>query len=129
MFLSYGTYKIKHKVIWFLADINDFTERKLYIFEIHGKKITVLQEKNKLTNEVFSQKNSGKNALEIIEREGIRKLYTSDDIRIIKGKPFGWTYGNNKEIHNKKGEVIAVKQERCDFYGQKETVNTVDVTV
>ena len=85
------------------------------------------KKKNNITNEVYSQKNSGKNALEIIERERIRKLYTSDDIRIQKGKPYGWTYGENKEIHNRKGEVIAIKQNRCDYFGQKETINTVDV--
>lgn len=130
MFLVHGTSKIQHKVIWFLADMNGFTERKLYIFEVYGKKtkvITVLQEKNNITNEVYSQKNSGKNALEIIERERIRKLYTSDDIKIQKGKPYGWTYGENKEIHNRKGEVIAIKQNRCDYFGQKETISTVDV--
>jgi len=132
MYLIHGTKKIQHKTIWFLADLKNFTERKLYIFEIYGKKskyITILQEKNKLTNEVFSQKNSGQNALDIIERENVRKLYTSEDIRIHKGKPFGWIYGENKEIHNKKGQVIAIRQSRCDYFGQKEIINTVEVTV
>jgi glucose-6-phosphate 1-dehydrogenase len=132
MYLIQGTRKIQHKIIWFLADMNDFTERKLYIFETYGKNpkiITVLEEKNNITNQIFSQKDSGRKAKDIIERESLRKLYTSDDIKIIKGKPFGWCYGENKEIHNKKGEVIAIKQTRCDFYGQKEMVNTVEVTV
>lgn len=56
-----------------------------------------------------------------------RKLFTSDDIKIRKGKPYGWTYGENVEIHDKQGNVVQVKQKRCDYFGQKETINTVDV--
>lgn len=123
MFIISGSRKIKHKVVWFLADIKDFTERKLYIFEDIIKQHTVLEEKNIITGEIFSQKNSGKKAEEIIERERIRLLYTSDDIRIKKGKPFGWTFGDNREIHNKKGEVVAIRRYRCDYYGQKEIIN------
>ena len=129
MFITYGTKKIKHKTIWFLADINDFTERKLYIFEVFSKKnknIVVLIEQNKLTGEIFSQKASGNNADKIIARETVRRLYTSEDIKIQKGKPCGWVYGENTEIHNRQGKVIAIKQKRCDFFGQKEAINAVD---
>ena len=129
MFITHGTTKIKHKVIWFLADISGFVERKLYIFEIFDKKtkfITVLIEKDKLTNKIFTQKNSGKNATDIIEREKFRKLFTSDEIKIRKGKPCGWTYGENVEIHNCKGEIISIKQKRCDYFGQKETIKTIE---
>lgn len=133
MFLIHGTKKIQHKVIWFLEDIKGFTERKLYIFSYFtGKKekcITVLYEKNKLSGEVFQQKDVGQKALDTISREQVRKLYTSDDIKIQKGKPFGWVYGENIEIHDKKGNVIAIKQNACDFYGQKETINSADVAI
>ncbi len=57
MFIISGSRKIKHKVVWFLADIKDFTERKLYIFEDIIKQHTVLEEKNNRTGEIFSQKN------------------------------------------------------------------------
>lgn len=132
MFLTYGTRKIKHKTIWFLAELNNFTERKLYIFEFIDKKvktITVLVEKDKLTGEIFSQKSKGQQAKDVIEREKIRILFTSDDIKVQKGKPFGWIYGENKEIHNKKGQVIAIKQKACDYFGQKETIKCVDVAL
>ena len=132
MLLTQGTRKIKHKTIWFLAELNNFTERKLYIFEYIDKKvktITVLIEKDKLTGEVFTQRNKGQKAYNIIEQEKIRILFTSDDIKVQKGKPYGWTYGENKEIHNKKGQVIAIKQKACDYYGQKETIKCVDVAL
>ena len=132
MFVVQGTRKIKHRTIWFLADIKGFTERKLYIFKYYAgvkeKYITVLSEKNKLSGEVFKQKESGQKALDTIYRENLRKLYTSEDIKIQKGKPCGWIYGENKEIHDKKGNIIAIKQNACDFFGQKETIKSVDVT-
>lgn len=132
MFLTQGTRKIKHKTIWFLADLNNFTERKLYIFEYIDKKIktiTVLFEKDKLTGEVFSQRNKGQKSKDIMEQERIRILFTSDDIKVEKGKPFGWVYGENKEIHDRKGKVVAIKQKACDYYGQKETIKRVDVAL
>ena len=125
MFIKAGTRKIKHKIVWILADINGFTERKLFIFEdiCSFKVFTVLEEKSIESGKVFSQKDSGKKAEKIIDREKIRLLYTSDDIRIKKGKPYGWTYGDNREIHNRNGEVIAIRQYRRDYYGQKEMID------
>ena len=128
VYIWHGERKIKHKIIWFLSDIKDFTERKLYIFEyftyqnkqLVKKTIALLSEKNILSGRVFTQKEKGKNALKIIEKEKARLLYTSDDIKITKGKPHGWTYGENREIHNAKGEIIEIRQYRCDFHGQKE---------
>lgn len=123
MFIAFGAKKIKHKLIWFLSDLDGFTERKLYIFKPqNNKNITVLAEKNKITGNVFYQKDIGQKALNTIKREEIRKLYTSEEIKITKGKPCGWVYGENIEIKTKKG--VSIKQKRCDFYGQKETVSS-----
>ena len=44
-----------------------------------------------------------------------------------KGRPFGLCYGDNKEIHNNKGEVIKIRQSRCDWFGQKEVLKEVAV--
>lgn len=128
VYIQQGERKIKHKIIWFLADIKDFTERKLYIFEYFvyqnkqfiPKITTILSEKNLLSGNVFTQRNKGDKALKIIDREKSRLLYTSDDIKITKGKPYGWTYGDNREIRNNKGEIVEIRQYRHDFYGQKE---------
>jgi len=75
MFITNGSRKLKHKIVWFLADINGFTERKLFIFEDIFKQFTVLEEKSIDSDKIFSQKNSGKKALDIIERERSRLLY------------------------------------------------------
>ncbi len=122
MFINFGSKKIKHKIIWFLSDIDCFTERKLYIFKPQfNKYITVLSEKSKISGNVFQQKEIGQKALNTIKREEIRKLYTSEEIKITKGKPCGWIFGENTEfISNNK---ITIKQKRCDFFGQKELIN------
>lgn len=121
MYLRHGTSKMKHKVIWFLEDIKDFTERKLYIFESpEGKIVTFLVEKSIDSGNLFTQRDLGEKARNIIERERCRILYTSDDIKLSKGKPCGWVYGENIEIHDRKGNVIGIKRNVCDFYGQKE---------
>ena len=64
----------------------------------------------------------------IIQNEKNRIMYTRQDVVCSKkGKPFGWTYGENKEIHNNKGEIIAIRQRRCDYFGQSEIVNEIRV--
>lgn len=130
MFIQEGDRKIKHSNIWFLSDIKDFTERKMYIFEFaclkkgksNIKTIVILFEKHSITGEIFQHKIKGINAIKVIEREKSRLLYTSNDIKIVKGKPYQWVYGINKEIRDKKGDIVKTKHYRCDFYGQKELI-------
>lgn len=125
MYLVIGNRKIKHSEIWFLADLDDFTNRKIYKF-IHpdnNKVHIILSETNIETKRTYQQKTSGRTANNILEREKCRLLYTSYDIVVERSKPYGWTYGLNKEIHDKKGNVIRTEVSRCDFWGQKELIS------
>lgn len=45
----------------------------------------------------------------------------------FKKAPYGLCYGDNKEIHNSKGEIIEIRQSRCDFYGNKQLVSSVKI--
>lgn len=123
MFLNLGNKRVKHSKILFLADIKDFTDRKIYVFinPINQKKHLILSETNFDTQKIFEQKFTGSKADALIERESCRILYTSNDIAVQKGKPCGWVYGENKEIHKKNGQIV-IKVNACDFYGQKETI-------
>ena len=125
MFLVIGNRKIKHSEVWFLSDLDDFTNRKIYKFiNLANNKVhIILSETHIDTKKTYLQKSSGKYALNTLEREKVRLLYTSYDIIVERGKPYGWTYGENKEIHNRKGEVIRTEISRCDFYGQKELLS------
>ena len=132
MFIVSANKKIRHSVVWFLADIKDFTKRQLYLFEYFDdlwklKQACVLCETNRNTGVRYRQKQFGADALKTIQRESVRKLYTSEDVAKFKdGKPFGWTYALNVPVY-KNGQAVANKQIRCDYHGQKELLKIVPI--
>lgn len=113
--------------VWFLADTKDCTDRILYIGFCPRclKDFTCLVETDKIKNQTYHKIKQGNKAIKEVELCKSDKLYTSQDVKVQKGKPYGWIYGENKEIHNKKGEVISIRQRACDFHGQKEIVKEV----
>lgn len=116
--------------IWFLESTKDFNERKLLLGKTKKNKTVIsLIEKRIIDARIFVDTQSGSRAEKIIRTEKTRILYTRQEaIMSRKGKPYGWTYGENKEIHNNKGEVIAIKQKRCDYYGNSEIIKDVKIS-
>jgi hypothetical protein len=116
--------------IWFLESTKDFNERKLLLGKTKKNKTVIsLIEKRIIDAKIFVDTQSGSRAEKIIRTEKNRILYTRQEaIMSRKGKPYGWTYGENKEIHNNKGEVIAIKQKRCDYYGNSEIIKDVKIS-
>lgn len=110
--------------VWFLEGTRDFNERKLLIGKTQkGKTVISLVEKRIVDGKVFVDVQSDAKAEKIIHNEKSRVLYTRQEALMSrKGKPCGWTYGENKEIHNNKGEIIAIRQKRCDYFGNSELV-------
>lgn len=119
--------KIKPDEVWFLAETKECSNRILYIGFCPRclKDFTCLVETSKTENKTFTKIKSGKKAQKEIELCRLDKLYTSIDLKIKKGKPFGWIFGENKEIHNSKGQVIEIVQKACDYYGQKEVIKRI----
>lgn len=115
--------------IWFLENTRDFCERKLLLGKTKKNKIVISLVETRITDsKVFVDTQTGIRAEKIIQNEKNRVLYTRQELILSrKGKPFGWTYGDNKEVRNKKGEVIKIKQLRCDYYNQKELIHTIDI--
>lgn len=111
--------------VWFLDSTNEFDERKLLLAKTKKNKTVVsLIETRTLDKKVFVDTQCGIKAEKIIQNEKSRIQYTRQDVIMSrKGKPYGWTYGDNKEIHNNKGEVIAIRRRRCDYYGNSEIVD------
>ena len=111
--------------VWFLDGTEHFCERKLLLGRTPKLKTVVsLIEKRIIDGRIFVDTQCGIKAEKIIQNERNRIMYTRQDVLCSKrGKPFGWTYGQNKEIHNNKGEIIAIRQRRCDYFGQSEIVN------
>ena len=114
--------------VWFLFDNTGFRNRRLLLgtCPVCKKDVVALVEERKQDGRIFVQKESGTKAVDLldnaIEKRDIN--YAEHDLKIKQGNgaPFGLCYGDNKEIHNHKGEVIGVRVNRCDWFGQKETI-------
>lgn len=124
----------KPKDIWYLANTKECYDRVLYISfcpkclkDIVCLMETVKSKDKDMLDKTYCKIKQGNKALKEIELCRPDKLYTAQDIKIKKGKPCGWTFGENIEIHNNKGEVVAIRQKRCDYYGQKEIIKQYSV--
>lgn len=113
--------------IWFLERTTDFHERKLLLGKTKKNKTVVsLIEKRIIDSKVFIDTQCGSKAERIIHIERNRILYTRQEVLLSKkGKPYGWVYGENLEIRDKKGKVTAIKQQACDYFGQKEVIKII----
>lgn len=112
--------------IWYLENIKDFEKRRIIIGEYRGSLTTCLIETRKTDGKIFTQTEFNKKAENVLKNEKNRILYKrSEYLKSKKGKPYGWTYGENIEVKNNKGEIISIRQKRCDYFGQKEIINEI----
>jgi len=112
---------------WFLYDNKDFTKRKLFlgICPICGADAIKLVETRKSDLKSYQQIFFKSKAVKIISLLIKQVEYTDKDVKKIKKTPFGLCYGENIEIHNSKGEIVKIKQKRCDYFGNKEIISTI----
>lgn len=113
--------------IWFLEDTRDFNERKLLLGRTSkGKTVVSLVEKRKTDLKVYIDTQAGLKAEKIIQNEKNRVIYTRQELIFSKkGKPYGWTYGDNREIRNKNGTIVEIRQYRSDNFGNSELVKRI----
>ena len=114
--------------IWFLNDNKDFTKRKFYlgVCPVCGACIVELVETRKYDGAFFRKTFYKSEAEKLTQKLMSQVQYTSADVKKFKRIPFGFCYGENIEIHNSKGQVIEIRQKRCDFFGNKEIVLKVN---
>lgn len=96
-----------------LADLEHFENRLLLIgkCEVCKKDIAQLIEIRKEDEKVFVNNFWANSAKKIIKKEFKRiKIKTNNKIKF-----YGFAYGINKEMKNKKGEVVRIKQYSTDF--------------
>ena len=112
--------------IWFLLDSNEGRKRKIYIANcpICNKEIALYSH---LTSdgEYFEKYYYSGGAKRI--KEKLKKDVTSTMLgfKTKYKSPYGFKYGENKEII-KKGKVVGVKQYACDFWGNKILVKKIE---
>lgn len=105
--------------VWFLQDIKGFTARKIFIGNCPKCKndVAVLFEKRIEDNKDFINSLTGIEAVKTIYREKKRKVAAFPNIQT--SSLYGWIYGVNVQIKNKKGQVVQVRQYACDFKTNK----------
>lgn len=116
--------KFKSYEIWFLHNNRDFINRKLYlgICPNCGADVVEIIETRKYDGAVFRKTYYKKEAEKLTSKLSTQIDYTSNDIKKFKKVPFGLCYGENIEIHNSQGQIIEIRQKRCDYFGSKEVI-------
>ena len=100
--------------IWFLKD-NSLYKKRVILFakcSICNKELIVLKQIRVLDNKkitTFLKGKEIKNKLKNFKKEIVYTLSEQDRNR-FSNKMAGWSYGINKEIKNKNGKVVQVRQ-------------------
>lgn len=116
--------------VWFLYDNATDRNRRLLLGKcpVCKKDVVALVETRKNDGRIFVQKETGEKAVKLIDDAILKNdiVYSESSLKIKQGQgaPLGLCYGDNKEIHNNKGEVVGIRVNRCDFFGQKELLQS-----
>lgn len=116
---------VKTGEVWFLKDFKGYIKRKLYIGKcsICGDDVVLQIMTSTNNNKTYYNLYNGIEAVKVLYREKKRKVQTMPDIKADCF--FGWVYGINKEIKNKKGEVTQIRQYASSFNNQKKLVKKI----
>lgn len=125
--LSCCNNQIKSGELWFLKDFKGYTARKLYIGKCNvcGDDVALQIMTSTNTGQTYYNLYNGIEAVKVIYREKKRKIAVFP--KILSGELFGWIYGKNVEIKNKKGKVTQIRQYASDFNGNKTLVKKIKV--
>lgn len=110
--------------LWILEDFKGYTKRKLFIGKcsVCGDDVCLQIMTNTVNNETYYNLYTGIEAVKTIYREKKRKLVTLPNIKA--NCLYGWVYGVNIEIKNKKGKVTQIRQYASDFKNQKTLIKS-----
>ena len=117
--LSCCDHDIKCGDVWLLQDFKGYTARKLYIgtCDICGDEACLQVMTSVNDGKVYYNLYNGIEAVKTIYREKKRKVAVFPDVK--SSELYGWIYGKNIEIKNKKGQITQIRQYSADFYGKK----------
>lgn len=117
--------KIEVAELWELADFKGYTKRKLLIgkCQICGDEAALQIMTSTDTGKTYYNLYNGIEAVKVIYREKRRKLKILPNIKT--NTLYGWIYGVNVQIKNKKGEITQLRQYSSDFKNNKKIVKTI----
>lgn len=118
--LSCCNKKIENAELWILSDFNNFTQRKLLVGKcsVCGDDAVLEIVRRVDTAKTYYNLYNGIEAVKVLYREKKRKITVIPDIN--SDSLYGWVYGINTQIRNKKGEVTKIRQYASDFSGNRE---------
>lgn len=121
--------KITDGDLWFLSDIKGFTARKIYVgvCKVCKEDVAVLIETRIEDKKTFINEFKGIEAVKTIYREKKRKVTVIPNIKA--NCLYGWVYGVNTQIKNKKGKVTQIRQYASDFKGNKTLVKKLNTKI
>lgn len=114
--------------MWILKDLKDFVSRKLIVGSCPKchRPVATLIEKRIDDGQVFINSNlTGNDAVKLITKE--QKRFLCKYYRLDVNSLFGWLYGVNVGIKNKKGEVTQIRQYASNFNGNKKLVKKLQL--
>ncbi len=116
----------KAQDIWFLCDSEKYTNRKLYLANcpICNKRIALYTYSDFEKKNFYEQYFYSGGADRIKEKFKKEKTSTMLGFKYKYKMPSGFKYGKNIEV-KKNGEIIALKQYACDFWGNKILIKTI----
>jgi hypothetical protein len=112
--------------LWILKDTEDFEARKLFIGfcnKCHRPVVTLVESRISDGRKFVNENYTGNKAVRVIKRES--KRFLKKHYKIETSRLYGWIYGVNTEIKNKRGEVTQIRQYSSDYYGQKSLTKTI----
>lgn len=111
---------IKRNKCIILADFKNFTSRKIFFAYCPNCRnlIITLIEERQTDKKIFINENvQGSKALNILNKEIIKKRIIDVVSSISFHNLSGWLFGKNIQIRNKKGEIVEIRQYSSDFNG------------
>lgn len=117
--------KINFGNLFFLKDISNFTARKMFTGKcpVCNEYLAVITEKRITDGKMYIDEFKGIEAVKATYRE--KKRVVSSLPNIQSDNLFGWIYGVNVEIKNKKGKIVQLRQYASDFANNKTLVKRI----
>lgn len=125
--LSCCSVKITNAELWILKDFKGYTKRKLLIGRCQkcGDEACLQIITKADTDVTYFNLYNGIEAVKTIYRE--RKRVVSQFPNIKTNTLWGWIYGHNTQIKNKKGEVTQIRQYASDFKQKRSLVKKIKI--
>lgn len=92
-----------------------------------GAKIAVLYETRLADNYKSSQRYKNHKADQVLEKSMNELWYEYHQSKYGTKNNVFWKYGENKEIHDTKGNLIEIRQRAVNFNGSKELIGVVHI--